>query len=226
MGQALALVVLVSGRVAGAEVVEPGHHRVGHLLLFVGRQRLLAHQPLERRRLQFPDLVGRQFDAELVADPLAGGLHAEVRLQEPLALAEVDLLDGRPGPLDEEVAHLIAAQLLQVAVAEAQVPAGVDRLGQRLPVPFRLLFLFGQVLFQGFEHLAFGHPLGLVAGVAFGVAEIHAAEVLRIELDRQRLARPAGERLGAVVLVQELVEVVLDLLVDHRPGSTACSRRR
>ena len=131
------------------------------------------------------------------------------------AFAEVDLLHGRPGPLDEEIAHLIAAKLLQVAVAEAQVPAGVDHLGQRLPVPFRRLFLLGQVLFEGFEHLAFGHPLGLVAGLQLGGGEIQAAEVAGVELDRQQLGRPAGERLGAVVLVEELVEVMVDLLVDH-----------
>ena len=118
-------------------------------------------------------------------------------------------------PLDQEIAHLIASELLQIAVAKAQVPARVDRLGQRLPVPLRLLFFRRQVLFEGFQHLAFRHPLGLIAGLKLGGGEVHAAEVAGVELDRQQLARPFGERLGAVVLVEELVEIMLDLLVDH-----------
>ena len=46
-------------------------------------------------------------------------------------------------------------------------------------------------------------------------AKVHAAEIARLELDRQQLARPVGERLGAVVLVEKLVEIMLDLLIDH-----------
>ena len=50
-----------------------------------------------------------------------------------------------------EIGHFVAAELLQVAVAEAQVPAGVDHLGQGLPVPFLGVFVAGQVLLEGLE---------------------------------------------------------------------------
>ncbi len=131
------------------------------------------------------------------------------------ALAEVDLFDGGPRPLDEELAHLVAAELLQIAIAEAQVPARVDQLRQRLPVPFGRLFFRRQVFFQGFQHLALGHALGPFAGEDLGRLEIHAAKVAGVELHRQLLGRPARKRLAAVVLVEELVEEVVDLLLDH-----------
>ena len=88
--------------------------------------------------------------------------------------------------------------------------------GQRLPVPFRRLFLCRQVFFQGFEHLAFGHALGLIAGIAFRRRRSPAPRKSRASNSTaSSLPAQLGERLGAVVLVEELVEIMLDLLVDH-----------
>ena len=84
------------------------------------------------------DFVRRDLDAELVAHPAAGRPHAEVRLQIAGARRQVDPRDRLVGLLDQLFGQLVAADLLQVAVAEVEAPAGVGQLGQRLPVPFAL----------------------------------------------------------------------------------------
>ena len=122
---------------------------------------------------------------------------------------------------------LLAADLLQVAVAQAQLPAGVDHLGQRLPVPLARLGLVGQVLFDGVEDLAFGHPLGLVLGVAAAAVWKSMPRKSRASSSTpSSLAGPFGEGLGAVVLGEELVEVAGRSAGRSSPGSAACSWRR
>ena len=158
----------------------------------------------------------RQFDAELVLHPGTGRADAVIGLEELAAGREIDLGDRRRGLLQEKRIELLAADLLQLAVADGQVPARVGELGQGLPVPVALVFgVGGQVLFQGVHDLPLGLPLGLVHGKALGILEIEAAEVAGVELHRQFLAGPLGEGLRAVIAGQELVQAAVDLLADH-----------
>ena len=216
LDQAFAVVALVAAGVAGREVREAGHHRIFDLLLVIGGLGLLADELLELFQRQVPHGFERQFDAELVPHPGAGRAEAVIGLEELAAGREIDLGDRRRGLLQEKRIELLAADLLQLAVADGQVPARVGELGQGLPVPVALVFgVGGKVLFQGVHDLALGLPLGLVHGIALGIVEIEAAEVAGVELHGQLLAGPLGEGLRAVIAGQELVQAAVDLLADH-----------
>ncbi len=124
-------------------------------------------------------------------------------------------MNRRAGLLNQELRQPLSPDLLQRGRIEAQLPAHVDHLGQSLPVPLARVGVFGQVLFNRLEHLALRHPLGLVFGVLFGQGDVHVAIVARLEFRREHLAGPDCEGLGAVILRQELGQVVVDLAVDH-----------
>ena len=214
--QAFAIVTLVAAGVAGRKVREAGHHRILDLLLVIGGHGLLVDELLELFQRQIPDGIERQFDAELVLHPGTGRADAVIGLEELAAGRQIDLGDRRRGLLQEKRIELLAADLLQLAVADGQVPARVGELGQGLPVPVALVFgVGGKVLFQGVHDLALGLPLGLVHGIALGILEIEAAEVAGVELHRQLLARPLGEGLRAVIAGKELIQPGVDLLADH-----------
>ena len=105
--------------------------------------------------------------------------------------------------LDQLFGDVVAADLLEVAVAEVEAPAGVERRGQRVPVPLALVFVVGQVLVDGVEHLRLGHAAGFVDGDPLGVVEIGVAKVLGVELHVEQVAGRGGERLAAVGRVEE-----------------------
>ena len=165
-----------------------------------------------------------QLDAELVSDPGAGRSAARNRGRGTGPRRKVGLPDDRAGLVDEELGHAVAADLLQIAIAKAQTPAGVGQLGQRFPVPFRLR-----------RRRRAGSPRWRRAAGPPAAARPRPRTVSRPSAkSRPRNSRasssidsslPAhfGKRLGAVVPGQKLIEVMVDLLVDHLEDAAACS---
>ena len=153
--------------------------------------------------------------AELEMDPGASGADAEILGQEFCPFVEIDLLDRLPNLGQQHLADLPTLQPLQVAIADIQLPAGVDQSGQRFPVPLARFFVLGKVFLDRVDHLPFGHAGGFVARHPLGRGQIDSLEIAGFELDAEQSAGPLGERGAAVVFVEEFVDVPVDLLVDH-----------
>ncbi len=83
-----------------------------------------------------------------------------------------------------------------------------------LPIQLFVLFALGQLLLDGVEDLRFGGPFGFVGMLRCG-GEIEPRELLGIDFAGEQAAGPCGERVGAVVLVEEDVQMMVDLGVDH-----------
>ena len=65
------------------------------------------------------------------------------------------------------------------------------------------VFVLGQIFFDRIEDLRLGHAAGFVDGDPLGVVEIGVAEVLGVELHVEQVAGRGGERLAAVVGLED-----------------------
>ncbi len=91
--------------------------------------------------------------------------------------------------MQQRFADVIAADFLEIAIAEAEVPPRVDELGQRFPIPFALVFSFRQVFFESVVQLRFDLPQRFIAGQSLGGVAVQAAEVAGFQFHAQNSAR-------------------------------------
>ena len=164
----------------------------------------------------------RQLQTKLRLGPGDNRLLGKVFVEEYLPLGKVELLDGLPGLLDQEFAHIPPAELLEVAFFDFDAPPRMGHAGQGAPIPFAFdLFVFliaGQILVDLVLNMGFCRSLGLIAGKPVGLFEIHPPEIFWLQLGAEPLSRPGGEHLQAIVALEELGEVGVDLLheqIDH-----------
>ena len=127
-------------------------------------------------------------------------------------------MSGRLRLLNEVFGQVLPADLLQVPVAQAELPAHVHRVGQRFPVPFAfVLDVLGHVLFQLVVDQRLDGPRGFFLGQPLGGVEVHIAIIARLERigQRQLRSRPLAKGSRTVVGGQDFVEVLVELLLDH-----------
>ena len=167
---------------------------------------------------------GVEREAEFVLHPAAGGADAEIVGQESRPFAEIDLLDRLARRFDEQhLADFVAADFLQIAIAEVQLPARVENLASASQFHSVSSSLLGQVFLDGVEDLRFGGPFGFVLGQPLGGGEIEAAKSLGSSSTPNRPPAHLANVSRAVVLVEELVEVMRRSARRSSRGSAACS---
>ena len=205
---------------AAREVRQAHEHRILNLPVGIDVAGEFVHALLERRGveptpLEIRDVVGGEARAEAPLCPAKGAAEAEVGSQESGAIGEVDAVDRLASPVLEPFGHPVTADLLEVAVAHRELPAGVGERRQGAPVPLTFILTSRKVLFDRLvdlplrvaNRLLHGHPLRLLGR--------HAPVVGGIEFARELATDPRGVGLAAVVLVEESADVLVDLSVDH-----------
>ena len=109
----------------------------------------------------------------------------------------------------------IAADLLEIAVAEIEIPARVREVGQRHPVPLAGILFLGQVFINRIQHLHFGLAFGAIQRIFRCLLVGHVSKITAFEGRIEPSSRPNWRNIKVVAGAEKLGDMLIDLLIDH-----------